>query len=121
MGLYTTDGRKLYVDLTGKAGIGPVIPHVENTLFGKDNKQGFQYGGWNTGIETALRFTIMRYAYFEFAQKVDYARYSHLRVSEGRARQAFGTYELILSAGVIFPTRKGNPLFKALPPEERKP
>lgn len=121
VGLYTTDSRRLYIDLIGKAGIGPVIPHVQNRLFGKDNKQGFQIGGWNTGVETALRVTFMRYAYFEFSQKVDYARYSNLRVYEGRAKQNFGTYELILSAGVILPTRKNNPLFMAVPVEERKP
>ncbi|GAA4461142.1 hypothetical protein GCM10023093_05290 [Nemorincola caseinilytica] len=115
VGLYTTKDRNLYVDLTGKAGIGPVVPHVENSLFGKKNDKGFQLGGWNTGLETALRVTFMRYAYFEFAQKVDYARYSHLKVYEGRARQAFGTYELILSLGAILPTTRNNPLFTRIP------
>jgi len=111
VGLYHTYDRNLYVDLTGKAGIGPVIPHVQNSLFGKTNNQGFQFGGWNTGLETALRVTVMRYGYLEFAQKVDYARYSHLRVYEGRAKQSFGTYELILSVGAIIPRSKNNPLF----------
>jgi len=115
VGLYRTADRNLQVDLTGKAGIGPLIPHVQNSLFGKANNMGFQIGGWNTGVETALRVTAMKYAYVEFSQKVDYARYSNLRVYEGRARQAFGTYELILSAGVILPTSKNNPLFTPAP------
>lgn len=118
VGLYTTPDRKFYVDLTGKAGIGPVIPHVENSFFGMLNNKGFQIGGWNTGLETALRVTVMRYAYLEFAQKVDYARYSNLKVYEGRAKQSFGTYELILSAGAIIPTSKNNPLFHAKAREE---
>ncbi len=118
VGLYTTPDRKFYVDLTGKAGIGPVIPHVENNIFGMKNDKGFQIGGWNTGLETALRVTVMRYGYLEFAQKVDYARYSNLKVYNGRARQNFGTYELILSVGAMIPYSKNNPLFgRALQPD----
>jgi len=118
VGLYSTRDRNFHLDLTGKAGIGPVIPHVQNMLFGKTNNQGFQIGGWNTGVETALRATIMKYGYLEFSQKFDYARYSNLRVYEGRARQAFGCYELILSAGFILPRGKNNPLFT--PVEKQK-
>jgi hypothetical protein len=109
--IFTTRDRNLYVDLLGKAGIGPVIPHVENSFFGMANKKGFQLGGWNAGIETALRVTVMKYGYLEFAQKVDYARYSGLKVYQGRARQAFGTYELILSVGAMIPTTKNGLLF----------
>lgn len=99
------------LDLLAKAGVGPVIPHVENSLFGQANKPGFQIGGWNTGVETAFRLTAYKYAYLEFSQKFDYARYSHLKVYEGRAHQAFGCYELILSLGVTLPTGKGNKEF----------
>ena len=118
LGLYHTPDNNLFIDLSGKAGIGPVIPHVENSLFGKVNQQGFQYGGWNTGLETALRVTVMKYGFLEFSQKVDYARYSNLRVAEGRAKQNFGTYEVILSAGFILPTTKHNPRFECRNPPE---
>ena len=111
VGLYNTKDNNLRVDLTGKFGIGPVIPHVENSFFGKPNEPLFQIGGWNTGIETALRVTVCRYAFLEFSQKVDYARYSNLKIYQGEARQSFGTYELILSAGVIVPSSKSNPMF----------
>jgi len=109
--LYDAKSKDLKVDLTGKAGIGPVIPHVQNSFFGQANAQQFQFGGWNTGVETALRVTIMKYGYVEFSQKVDYARYSNLLVYDGRAKQNFGTYELILSVGFILPTTKHNPSF----------
>ncbi|MDR3678674.1 MAG: hypothetical protein P4L41_01835 [Flavipsychrobacter sp.] len=109
--VYNAKTRNLKIDLTGKAGIGPVIPHVQNDLFGHINAQQFQLGGWNTGAETAVRVTVMKYAYLEFSQKVDYARYSHLLVYDGRAKQNFGTYELILSLGFIIPTTKHNPSF----------
>ncbi|OQP65822.1 hypothetical protein A3860_14590 [Niastella vici] len=104
--LYEDHNENIKIDVMGKAGIGPVIPHVENSLFGQKNDPKFQYGGWNVGVENAIRATFFRYAYVEFAHKIDYARYSHLQVYKGRARQAFGTYELILSLGVTFPTGK---------------
>jgi hypothetical protein len=112
VGLYESKTNNLRVDFLGKAGVGPVIPHVDNSFYGQENKPAFQIGGWNTGLETALRFTIMRYAYLELAQKVDYARYSNLSVYGGIAKQNFGTYELILSVGATIPTRKNNPLFR---------
>jgi hypothetical protein len=106
--LYHLSNQNFKVDFLTKAGIGPVIPHVQNSLYGKENESGFQLGGWNAGVETALKVTAFKHVYLEFAQKVDYARYSNLKVYKGRARQAFGTYELILSLGVQLPTGKNN-------------
>jgi hypothetical protein len=111
VGLYHSKDNNLGIDLTGKAGIGPVVPHVQNSFFGHPNQEHFQLGGWNTGIETALRVTVFRYGYAEFSQKLDYARYSNLKIYEGTAKQNFGTYELILSVGTIIPTTKHNPMF----------
>jgi hypothetical protein len=99
----TTKNEKIKIDLLGKAGIGPVIPHVENSFFGQKNKPGFQFGGWNIGAEAALRATFFNYVYLEYANKIDYARYSNLKVYEGTATHAFGTYEMILNVGFTFP------------------
>jgi len=79
---------------------------VQNSFFGNANDPHFQIGGWNTGLETAARVSVLKYVFFEFSQKVDYARYSGLKIYDGTASQNFGTYELILSAGVIIPTTK---------------
>jgi hypothetical protein len=100
---YAAKNEKVKIDFLGKAGIGPVIPHVENNLFGKLNTPDFQFGGWNIGVEAAVRATIFNYVYLEYSNKLDYARYSNLKVYEGTAKQAFGTYEMILSLGVTFP------------------
>ncbi|MBV9989316.1 MAG: hypothetical protein JO301_16680 [Chitinophagaceae bacterium] len=91
---------KFKLDALAKAGIGPVIPHVQNSFFGQANDAGFQLGGWNMGIEAGMRATFFRRVYLEFTNKLDYARYSGLKVYRGEASQAFGTYELILSLGV---------------------
>ena len=103
---YTNPKSNIKLDLLGKAGIGPVIPHVDNSLFGKGNNPGFQLGGWNTGVEGALRSTFYHYIYLEFCGKLDYARYSGLHVYEGTAKHAFGTAELILNLGITLPTGK---------------
>ncbi|MEY2903401.1 MAG: hypothetical protein RLY89_2507 [Bacteroidota bacterium] len=97
---------KFKLDFLGRAGIGPVIPHVENSLFGKPNEDGFQLGGWNVGVEAGLRSTFYKHVFLEFTNKVDYARYSNLKVYQGTAKQAFGTYELILTLGYTFPMGK---------------
>ncbi|MEO6313306.1 MAG: hypothetical protein ABIU63_16900 [Chitinophagaceae bacterium] len=95
------------IDGLSKFGIGPVIPHVENKFFDQPgNKPGFQLGGWNTGIEGAVRSTFYKLIYLEFAGKLDYARYSNLKIYKGTARQAFGTAEVILSLGLTFNTGK---------------
>jgi len=119
VGLYHIPSNNVRVDLTGKVGIGPVIPHVENSFFGNRNTPHFQLGGWNTGVELALRVTVMKFGFLEFSQKLDYARYSHLKIYGGEARQNFGTYESILSIGFILPTTKGNWMFRKEAPETK--
>lgn len=89
-----------------KGGIGFMTPHVENTILGQSNNKGFQFGGWDIGVEAALRFTFFRYAYLEFCNKAVYARYSNLKIYEGKARQAFGCYEMIANIGANFPIKR---------------
>jgi hypothetical protein len=104
--VYHSKNEKLKIDFLGKAGIGPVIPHVENSFFGQKNDPHFQVGGWNVGLEGALRITAFQYIFLEYTNKFDYARYSGLRIYKGTAKQAFGTYEMILNLGVTFPIGK---------------
>lgn len=104
--VYESKNENIKIDFLGKAGIGPVIPHVENSFFGKKNDPHFQIGGWNIGVEGALRATFFKYVFLEYANKLDYARYSGLRIYKGTARQAFGTYEMILNLGLTFPVGK---------------
>src|SRR6185369_10194687 len=49
--MYKFANNKIKVDLFGKAGIGPVLPHVENSFFGQKNNPDFQFGGWNVCVE----------------------------------------------------------------------
>lgn len=99
--------KTIMIDGISKFGIGPLFPHVQNKFFDQpENNPDFQLGGWNTGIEGALRSTFYRHVYLELAGKLDYARYSHLHIYNGSASQAFGTAEIILSLGFTFNTGK---------------
>ncbi len=105
---YAAKNQNLKVDFLGKAGIGPVIPHVQNEFFDSANNPHFQLGGWNVGVEGAIRATFFKYVYLEYCNKIDYARYSNLKIdkADGTASQAFGTYEFILNLGITFPVGK---------------
>lgn len=98
------------LDALGKAGVGPVIPHVQNSFFGKANDPGFQIGGWNMGVEAGLRATFFKHIYLEYTNKLDYASYSGLKVYEGTASQSFGTYEMILSLGYTIKSKTKKPI-----------
>ncbi len=97
----------IIVDGLGKFGVGPVIPHVQNKFFSQPpNDQDFQFGGWNVGAEGDLKFIFFHYVFLEYGNKLDYARYSGLHIYSGTAKQAFGTYEMILNLGLSFPLGK---------------
>lgn len=89
-----------------KAGVGPVIPHVENTVLGHDNIPHFQFGGWNVDLDMSLRATFFKHFFLEFQNKWVYARYFGLKIYDGVANQAFGCYEVALVAGGTFKLHK---------------
>ena len=88
--------KKIKLDLLGKAGIGPVIPHVQNAFFGQPNDKGFQFGGWNIGIEGTVRATFYNLVFLEYCNKLDYARYSNLKVYQYSSHQTESLYHLVV-------------------------
>ncbi len=108
--IYQTKNKNFKIDFLCKAGVGPVIPHVENkfgSLGGdKGNDPGFQLGGWNIGAEGTIKTTFFNTVFLEYCNKLDYASYSGLKVYQGTARHSFGTYEMILNLGVTIPMGK---------------
>jgi hypothetical protein len=105
--IYTNKKGTILIDGFGKFGIGPLVPHVQVKYFEQpQNDPHFQIGGWNMGVEGTIRATFFHYVYLEYANKLDYARYSGLKIYQGTAKQAFGTYEMILNLGVSFPVGK---------------
>ena len=80
-----------------------MYPHTQNTIYGHDNDQGFQFGGLDIGGEADLRMTFFKYVYLEYCNKLIFTDYWGLHVYDGVARQHFGTYEMIANIGVNVP------------------
>ncbi len=110
--IYRSNTKDLGIDILGKIGLGPALPHFHSRLpiNPTDNPQ-FTWGGWNYGGELAVRVTLYRYAYLEIAGKYDYAQLDGMSVYNGTARQNLKTTEVIASLGFTFPTSHRNPLF----------
>jgi hypothetical protein len=105
--IFANKKQTILIDGLGKFGVGPVVPHVQVKYFDQpQNDPHFQIGGWNVGVEGALRATFFHYVYIEYTNKFDYARYTNLKIYEGTDKQAFGTYEMVLNLGVTFPVGK---------------
>ena len=52
------------------------------------------------------QITFLHYIFLEYGNKLDYARYTNLKIYQGTVKQAFGTYEMILNLGIVIPVGK---------------
>lgn len=99
-------GKNIDITFVSKQGIGFVYPHVENWIFGVPNTPHFQFGGFNIGYEAGVNIKLFKYFFLEYTNKLDYAWYRNLKINNGTIKQHFGTYEIILVAGVNIPFGK---------------
>lgn len=83
-------------------GVGFVVPHTENSVFGEPNKAGFQVSGPDFGVEIAARVNVFHGIYAEFCQKGVLARYRDLNIHAGKAEQDLWARVSALSFGVDF-------------------
>ncbi|RFM28783.1 hypothetical protein DXN05_08375 [Deminuibacter soli] len=97
-----------------KGGVGFMVPHVQNTMFGKDNDAGFQFGGLDLGVEGTVRLTFFNHVYLEYCNKLVLTDYWGLSAYEGKAKQVFGTYEMILNLGGTLNLSKNHTEKKAV-------
>jgi opacity protein-like surface antigen len=110
--LFHPHSKVIRIDALAKVGIGPVMPHVYNSIRSKVAEYpSFQLAGWNAGAEAALRLTILRHLFLEGAYKYSYANYTDIGVYNGTATQKVITSQVVLSVGYAFSTTKRNPLF----------
>jgi hypothetical protein len=96
-------GRPGHVALLAKAGGGFANPHTENTVFGQPNEKGFQFfRGWNVDAVAAVRVDLFKGLYFEFEEKVLYARYFGINIDRGTARHSIKANEFTWNFGWAF-------------------
>jgi len=94
------------VAVLGKAGMGFVVPHTENTVFGIPNEEGFQFSGPDLGVELAVRVHLFRAIYAEYCEKGVYARYRGVNINQGHAEQELWAHVRALSFGASFTVGK---------------
>ena len=110
-GIYRKESYKFAVDFIAKAGVGALLPKVQNSLDGHTSNVGMELAGIDFGIETGLRWISHRFYTVELVYKYRYAFLSNIQVYEGWASQNIGSGALALNVGVLLPTTKHNPLF----------
>ncbi len=98
-----------------KAGVGFMLPHADNAVFGNElylgeKKAGnwlgwhqgwWQFDGWTAGVTAGVRVVVFRPLYLELTDKLAYARMSDVPVYMGTAKHDLWMNELSLSAGLI--------------------
>jgi len=100
--LLRNPGQTGSVSVLAKAGIGFVVPHTDNTVFGVPNEQGFEFSGPDMGLELAVRLHLYRAFFVELCEKGVYARYRNLNINQGRADQELWARVTSLSFGASF-------------------
>ena len=98
-----------------RVGAGILLPHADNTIFGKENQVGpknekiccgsgdwWQINGWTAGVEVGLRYTVYKSVYLELTQKFAYGVLRNVPVYQGSADQTIWMSEQVLSTGFRF-------------------
>lgn len=100
----------------GKAGVGVMLPHADNTILGYSNNVGtktpgnyigihngwWQFGGVTTGAEAGFRFVAFKPVYFEVTDKVAYADMWNIPVYQGTASHSLWMNEVVFSIGFTY-------------------
>jgi hypothetical protein len=106
----------LSLSAIGKAGVGLMVPHSDNTILGQNNDVGpkqfsnffgtkhgwWQFDGVTTGVEAGLRLVLVKPVYIELTDKVAYSRLYDIPVYNGKADQSLWMNEVILSLGFTY-------------------
>jgi hypothetical protein len=106
----------LSVAFISKAGVGIMVPHVDNTILGNPNDVGqkvpgnflgihngwWQFGGWTTGVELGFRVVVFKPFYVELTDKVAYARLWNLPAYQGLIDHPLLMNEVVFSVGFTY-------------------
>jgi hypothetical protein len=96
-------GHAGHLTFLAKAGGGFAVPHTENKLFGEPNEAGFQFfQGWNVDAAAAVRVHLYKPLYFEFEDKLLYARYFGVNIADGTANHSVKANEWSWHFGMTF-------------------
>jgi hypothetical protein len=95
-------GRQL--DILNKAGAGLVIPRTDSRILGWHYNEHYHVSGWLAGMESTLRYELLKNFFAELSAKLVYARYSDVLLSGGgRANQNWWSFQYLFTAGYQLP------------------
>lgn len=114
--LYGPENQPGDLQLISRAGAGILLPHADNTIFGKANQVGpknenvccfssndwWQVNGWTAGAEVGVRYRFYKSVYLELTSKVAYGVLRGVPVYQGTADQKIWMLEQVLSTGFLF-------------------
>lgn len=90
-----------------KAGTGILVPKSQSVIMGDENDGPFRPSGFVIGLGGSLRYDIGRYFFLEAATQVAYVNYMSIKLYDhGRAKQQFGSWQLIIAGGFNIPLTK---------------
>lgn len=106
-----------------KGGVGIMLPHAENTVFGNNvdvgrkswgnmvgtNSGWWRLNGWTIGGEVTARLMTWKPVFLDFSEKVAYASLGNVPVYQGKADQKLWVNEIVCTLGVAFGAKSGGP------------
>jgi len=106
----------LSVAFIGKAGVGIMVPHTDDTILGHPSDVGlkvpsnffgihngwWQFGGWTTGVEAGFRVVVFKPWYIELTDKVAYASLWNLPAYQGTVSHSLLMNEVVFSIGFTY-------------------
>lgn len=101
--LVSSKNEKHFLDLIMKAGAGPVIPKTNSTIMGQKHDDAYAFSGFVIGLESGLRYNILKYIFATATFKTAYANYTNFRIANGEGNQSWVSAQFNLMAGVQFP------------------
>lgn len=105
--LFREPGKTGAISALLKGGVGFVVPHTENTVFGHPNAPGFQFSGPDIGGAIAVRAHLFRAFFTEFSETFVIARYRDVNIYSGSAEQNLWAHVTSLSFGMSWHIGKG--------------
>ncbi len=107
--LLYTDKKGRQLALLYKAGAGIVMPRTNSRILGFHFDDRYHVSGWLTGIESTLRYELIKNFFTEISVKAAYANYSDvLLYGSGRASQYWFSFQYLFTAAYQLPVFSKN-------------
>jgi hypothetical protein len=95
--------QKSFLNLIMKAGAGPLIPKTNSTIMGVHYDDEYAVSGYVIGLESGLRYNVLKYLFATASFKAAYANYTHFVIANGHGHQQWVSGQFDLMVGIQMP------------------